>query len=729
MLTVSFLLPTRIMKNILLIACLILGSTSAQSRIIYVKANATGLNNGTSWANAFTKFDSICFFQRDTSILDTVWIANGVYHPPYDSKFGYRIFNNGLKIYGGFSGTETTLAQRNWTGFQTIFDGEIGSPSTTNDNPRILSININRNFGEPSIIQGTAGNPAHPKFIIDGIKFTGGNAPLNLGNGSAVGGGAILYNGGYYDTLEVSHCLFTANSGSPGGAFYFSRWVASPGHTLVHIHDCVFDQNTGYFYGGAIGSRPTDTLYTHGIISSNSTINVNDCLFTNNTAPFGSAVSILDSFPVTFTRCIFRSNAAGYSGVFHDSALTRTRVFNSLFIGNVAGSFPIYFCRPPRPGITALPHTLIHCTIADNKSTSSDSSDFAIRFNGHDVIQNCIFWKNKTGSGRVMDTPIAGNSISTNILEGSPNLPNTVNSFDFDPLFVAPGTGYAIPFPSAAVFDYQLKPNSPAIDTGLNGISLNGPNALDLNDSNRFFGSRIDLGAYERSYCLARPPAIFPSKSLIFCQPDSVKLTAMAAGPGAFFWNGFAANPIWAKDSGIYHLIRDSAGCRSVNSVLVNAIPVPHPIITISGNTLSVPPVYASYQWFKNGSLIPGATAANYNPPANGIYSVAVTTRVGACPGSSAPFNLTNLAVRNSWPDGLDIAPNPFSTSILVADDQAALARIALYDFRGRLLAQIQPIGKSTSLDTRNYPAGAYLICIWLNNGTHLSRQLIKYED
>ncbi|MBS1615552.1 MAG: hypothetical protein JST06_05480, partial [Bacteroidetes bacterium] len=77
------------MKNILLIACLILGSSSAQARIIYVKANATGLNNGSSWANAFTKFDSVCSYQRDTTIADTVWVANGVYHPPYNSNWGY----------------------------------------------------------------------------------------------------------------------------------------------------------------------------------------------------------------------------------------------------------------------------------------------------------------------------------------------------------------------------------------------------------------------------------------------------------------------------------------------------------------------------------------------------------------------------------------------------------------------------------------------------------------
>ncbi|MBS1616859.1 MAG: hypothetical protein JST06_12170, partial [Bacteroidetes bacterium] len=36
------------------------------------------------------------------------------------------------------------------------------------------------------------------------------------------------------------------------------------------------------------------------------------------------------------------------------------------------------------------------------------------------------------------------------------------HSYSFDPQFVAPGTGYAIPFPAAVVFDYHLKLSSSA---------------------------------------------------------------------------------------------------------------------------------------------------------------------------------------------------------------------------------------------------------------------------
>ncbi|MBS1615551.1 MAG: hypothetical protein JST06_05475, partial [Bacteroidetes bacterium] len=140
--------------------------------------------------------------------------------------------------------------------------GEIGSPSTVFDNPQILSINS----GNSSNLQGQAGFPNCPKFVIDGIKFINGQSSKTSTGG--VGGGAISYYGGHFDTIEIENCLFTNNRGSSGGAFYFSRWVSSAGHTLVNIHGCTFDQNIGYYYGGAIGTRPMDTLFTHGIISS-----------------------------------------------------------------------------------------------------------------------------------------------------------------------------------------------------------------------------------------------------------------------------------------------------------------------------------------------------------------------------------------------------------------------------------------------------------------------------
>ena len=74
----------------------------------YVDSAATGLNNGTSWANAFTKFED----GVDTaSAGHEVWVANGAYIPPASgSSFTLK---SGVKVYGGFAGVESNLEDRN----------------------------------------------------------------------------------------------------------------------------------------------------------------------------------------------------------------------------------------------------------------------------------------------------------------------------------------------------------------------------------------------------------------------------------------------------------------------------------------------------------------------------------------------------------------------------------------------------------------------------------------
>ncbi len=53
------------------------------------------------------------------------------------------------------------------------------------------------------------------------------------------------------------------------------------------------------------------------------------------------------------------------------------------------------------------------------------------------------------------------------------------------------------------------------------------------------------------------------------------------------------------------------------------------PVITLSGNNLSVGDNYVSYQWYLNGELIPGAQSATYTASEDGEYTVEVTYQCG----------------------------------------------------------------------------------------------------
>jgi hypothetical protein len=95
-----------------LFVCISVPSASAQtSTIRYVNHAATGANNGSSWANAYTRLElAIAAAQPN----DQIWIAKGVYYPTTSStdRSASFVLKDQVALYGGFAGTETELYQR-----------------------------------------------------------------------------------------------------------------------------------------------------------------------------------------------------------------------------------------------------------------------------------------------------------------------------------------------------------------------------------------------------------------------------------------------------------------------------------------------------------------------------------------------------------------------------------------------------------------------------------------
>ena len=99
---------------------------------IFVDIDATGVNNGSSWGNAFTDLQSALAI---AGASDEIWVAEGTYLPTTDGDRDISfVINNGVQVYGGFEGNEIFLEQRDVEENLTILSGNIGDPSGQNDN-------------------------------------------------------------------------------------------------------------------------------------------------------------------------------------------------------------------------------------------------------------------------------------------------------------------------------------------------------------------------------------------------------------------------------------------------------------------------------------------------------------------------------------------------------------------------------------------------------------------
>ncbi|HCY82091.1 MAG TPA: hypothetical protein DHV22_11060, partial [Xanthomarina gelatinilytica] len=98
------------MKRLLHLAFLLLACNSF-AQIIYVNANASGTNDGTTWENAYANLQDAL---SDAS-GNVIWVAAGTYKPTTnnDQTIAFVVPNN-VNLFGGFKGTETHINQRNW---------------------------------------------------------------------------------------------------------------------------------------------------------------------------------------------------------------------------------------------------------------------------------------------------------------------------------------------------------------------------------------------------------------------------------------------------------------------------------------------------------------------------------------------------------------------------------------------------------------------------------------
>ena len=276
-------------------------------QIHYVKSNAGGLDNGSSWANAYTDLQSAL---SAASSGDEIWVAAGTYKPTTgaDRTISFTL-KNGVAIYGGFAGTETLRTQRNPSTNVTVLSGEIGTAWTSDNSYHVV---VGSSTNNSTVLNGftiTAGNAngTSPNNYGGGMYNTNGaNLKLSnlvFSNNSAYGGdGGGMYNDASSPTL--TDVTFTANSASrDGGGMYNSSYSNA---TLTNV---TFSANAASYTGG-------------GMFNFNSSPTLTNVTFSGNSALGGGGMYNYSNSSTTLTNVTFSANSADY----HGGGMLTTRV-------------------------------------------------------------------------------------------------------------------------------------------------------------------------------------------------------------------------------------------------------------------------------------------------------------------------------------------------------------------------------------------------------------------
>ena len=435
---------------------------------------ADGVGDGTSWSNAFSDLQLALTEAAGTTEVAgateaqpvQIVVAAGVYKPrstpsASDQDATFQLIPH-IKVYGGFSGTETSLSERNWGGNKTILSGDLGGDDTDSNDDGIIE-NADDIKGTEMVDDATGMMTVIPnnsytvvtgkdKATLDGFTITAGQSTasqstagqqIGFDNTKRSGGGMFNLDN---DHLTLTNIIFSGNvavDGSGGGMYNRSNHL-----TLMNI------------------------------------------IFSDNRALYGGGLQLTDSTKATLTNVSFEGNSA-------------TATFLALSGGGGGGGMS---------GFTTTDLVLRNVTFSRNSASSSDAGGLLL-YNGSMVsLINVIMWGN-TASSNPCAVP-KGNAnlcsftvmpaISYSLIQGcGVSGADIWTPEEMDAGRCGTDGGNNID-PSDSPFNtaddnLRLDTGSPAIDAGSTASNGGLPADIttDLAGNPRIVNDRIDMGAYE----------------------------------------------------------------------------------------------------------------------------------------------------------------------------------------------------------------------------------------
>lgn len=493
--------------------------------IFRVDQTAAGpVENGLSWETAFTDLQTAL---GRSLAGDHIWLKAGTYGPagPDGDRSATFLIPDGVHVYGGFSGGETSVGERdsNPDTNGTILSGDL------NGDGNVFPNDDDNSYHVVSTAEGTT-----TQTRLDGLNIQDGHADGgsldNFGAGAMVwlgspnfvranfknnraasrGGGVYSYRGApRFESCEFFNYDAYKFTGSSGGGIYSDNSGTS---TAPWFYNCNFRSNSAANDGG-------------GLYLNQSNAQLWYTTFSDQFADRGGGLYISISSPkligVSFDNnqtsdseeeggAVFVSG--GSSPVFEDARFT----------SNSATSGGALYCQ------SFSTNTLINVDFINNRANSGGAVDVAINTRFHQsggsfVGNGSFLWNNRhqfdVGTSQ-SSMWIAGGTatVSDSIVHGSNGSgagwaaglgTDGGGNLDEDPLFIDDIDFAAFPRPA---WDLRLWKGSPAVNAGANASipldvtdvdgDLNTTETIpfDHDQRDRILGTHVDMGAFEGGY-------------------------------------------------------------------------------------------------------------------------------------------------------------------------------------------------------------------------------------
>jgi hypothetical protein len=523
---------------------LVICSITYAQKTIYVDDDANGLNDGSSWLNAYKFLQDALMM---ASVGDDIRVAQGIYKPdqfalsdrPSLGQAETFQLKSGVAIRGGYAGFGAPDPNtRNIEAYRTILSGDLGGNDSGVTDPCDLLDHPTRSDNSYHVVTADG---AEPNAILDGFIITGGNAyrewpiyygggmfiesgsPTILnctlnGNAAAQGGGLDIHSG----SPKLINCTISNNAAIHAGGMlnggsnttltncaFIRNFAATSGGgticTYAIMTGCTFIHNFAGYKGGGIDNDCSAPILNNCVFIENTAgdhggglsnyegdLIITDCTFTGNWSRYGGAIYQGDTDTI-LTGCRFAGNSAQIGGGIANDGYSDPTLTNCIFSGNSAEIGAGFY------NTTGSAPKFVNCTFAANLANQTGGGMcITNNYNFRPILLSCILWGNTDDSGMGQSGQISFQDgtpiINYCLLQGWTGSLGGAGNIDADPCFAAPDNGDYHLKSQAGRWDSNstswIKDNvtSPCIDAG----EPSGPIGLEPFPN----GGIINMGAY-----------------------------------------------------------------------------------------------------------------------------------------------------------------------------------------------------------------------------------------
>lgn len=426
--------------------------TPSAGGIVYINKNSTGDGTGNSWANAVSELADALVAAKTNTSIQQIWVAAGTYKPLYspatinfgnpDGRNNAFLVVKNVKVYGGFAGTESVLADRVLNTNKSILSGDLnnddvtGSSSSNAENAYHVVISAGDvGIAELNGFTISGGNSNNPSYF---------NPQINVNNQyvwPTYGGGIFLT----ASSLVLNTVTISGNNATNGGAGIFD------GNSSSVLTNVTISDNFSFGHGGGMFNQSGSPVLTNVVIKGNYGGGRGGGMYNQTASP-------------SLTNVVITNNSGSLGGGMYNESNSSPVMTNVTLSGNYAGTSTGGIYNDDNSSAT-----FKNSIVINNRDNYSDESHLPFP-----VFQNCLIDPYKYGGG-------------TDIIRYSGSLTDLFKN----PVNPARSTGG----------DYTLTEKSAAIDVGNNSLYIpysgNIANDTDLAGNARLSGSKIDMGAYE----------------------------------------------------------------------------------------------------------------------------------------------------------------------------------------------------------------------------------------